>query len=263
MGAFATTVMGTQEALVKPTDSNAYTTELPKKPKTQLVCPAGALARLEPCQAFVSTAAGYRSVGHVWLAANHERPECVLQRPKVETQDSLEKLRQAVFAPTVTGLDSASQSPTNLTLVDKLPHPIRCLYDAATWNRLLGQRRFQRSNFGSFRNFREAFAAMGQHPAGLDSLPPCWWQALVALTARFVKTQPLTLLGLHQQDGCLIVLLGSPGGKSDDCLRWITQLERSIYPVRTRPLKWRDLQFLTDPNGEGTPFFEPHDDEGW
>jgi hypothetical protein len=41
--------------------------------------------------------------------------------------------------------------------------------------------------------FRQALAQDRHHPAGLESLPPCWWSTLVKLTLGFAQQHPISL----------------------------------------------------------------------
>jgi len=66
------------------------------------------------------------------------------------------------------------------------------------------------------------------------------------LTLVFAKHHSMKLLGLHQVDGCLEVMISEMSGPSEVYLAWIAQIQGSVYPVRTRPLKRRDVRIVED-----------------
>ena len=188
---------------------------------------------------------GYRSLKPLWLAANHER--AFKQKGHVAataTKNQLEKLRA------FTGARKTAKQKKDIEATDAFGFTTMSptlFYDLACWNRLLAQKRFQSTPYPSFGGFREAFEAMGHQPMGLDTLPPAWWHALVRLTAAFSQKHSFTLLGLTQEDGCIEALLTGKGSPPAIYEGWVASLERALYPIRTRPLKKRDLRFLETP----------------
>jgi hypothetical protein len=245
----ATAVMGTREVEPAEWEDRGSLLIEPRPPtRVELVCPPGSLAQLEPCQAYVSIAGGGRRPGLLWLGANHESAPLRPKAPETSSPDeALRSLRSEVLSPT---LPVAASSPP---LADSSESPLRLEasslelhYDVATWYRLLGHRRFQRSPYFSFEALRRAFATLGQTPQGLETLPPCWWSALVRMTADFSRKHPLILLGLRQAEGCLVVTLSGTVGPTEIYLDWIERLEHSLYPIRTRRLKTRDLPLAAE-----------------
>jgi len=85
---------------------------------------------------------------------------------------------------------------------------------------------------------------MGLAPRGLESLPTCWWAALLKLTLEFATKHPFNLVQLSQRDGCLVLLMTDARAPREICLRWMSQLEQSLYPIRSRRLKERDQALL-------------------
>jgi hypothetical protein len=241
-GALATAIMGTRE--VQPKDweeRGALVIDGSTPPRSELICPAGALARLEPCQAYVSIAGSDRRPGLLWLGANHESAPLRPAPPETSSpDDALRSLRTTVFPPVVPEPAAVPPSSEVSAFASDTSSP-RLHYDEATWRRLLLHRRFQRSPYSCFDAFRRAFANLGHAPQGLETLPPCWWSALVRLTAAFSREYPLTLLGLGQTEGCVYVTLSGTAGPTEVYLDWIETLEKSLYPVRTRRLKVRDI----------------------
>ncbi len=102
-GALATAIMGTRE--VQPKDweeRGALVIDGSTPPRSELICPAGALARLEPCQAYVSIAGSDRRPGLLWLGANHESAPLRPAPPETSSpDDALRSLRTTVFPPVV------------------------------------------------------------------------------------------------------------------------------------------------------------------
>jgi hypothetical protein len=241
-GALATAIMGSREVYPKDwEDRGVLVIDGSTPPPSELVCPTGALARLEPCQAYVSVAGSERSPGLLWLGANHESAPLRPARPETSSpDDALRSLRTTVFPPVVPQKAPVPPSPGESPFTTGASSP-RLHYDEATWRRLLVHRRFQRSPYPSFRAFCQAFANLGQTPQGLETLPPCWWGAVVRLTAAFFPKHPMKLLGLGQTEGCIYVTLSGTVGPTEVYLDWIETVEKSLYPIRTRRLKVRDL----------------------
>jgi len=102
----------------------------------ELVCPPGALARLEPYQAFVSTPS-FCSPNSLWLAGQHDKvpPKSVLRRKSngVERKDTDEHSLHKSGA----GGHSGS----------------RLFYDTAEWERVRNQPRFLVTPVGTFQEF--------------------------------------------------------------------------------------------------------------
>lgn len=250
-GALATDIMGTREVRRKDWEERGalLVGESPFPPSEQ-VCPAGALARLEPCQAYVSIAGSERRPELLWLGANHESAPLRPAPPETSSpDDALQSLRATVFPPTVPEPAAVPPSPRESPFTTGASSP-RLHYDEATWRRLLLHRRFQRSPYPSFRAFCQAFANLGQTPQGLETLPPCWWGAVVRLTAAFFPKNPMKLLGLGQTEGCVYVTLSGTVGPTEVYLDWIETVEKSLYPIRTRRLKVRDLPLAEEMSEE-------------
>jgi hypothetical protein len=119
------------------------------------------------------------------------------------------------------------------------------IYGLTAWRRLLEERRFTTTGYASFDAFRQALAALGQRPGGLASLPICWWQAIVSLVATFNAEYPMKLLELHQTEGRLLITLSADAAPPETYYAWVEAMERSLYPIRTRPLKRRDHRLLS------------------
>ncbi len=251
---FANAVMGTRTVYVGAVeDRGDLLFQRPYIRTFEPVCPPGALAALEPGQAYVALSTGFRSHGAIWFAGNHEAgdPNPVSIPPHGQT-DPWQKLREEALFP-----EARSSDKEDLPLEEIGPPQLPLHYDLYNWNRLLQNRRFQRTSFPSFHAFRQAFLDWGQDPTGLESLPPCWWEAVAGMSARFGHRHPMKLLGLHQEEGCLKVLFFGTAASPATYLSWITRLHHSIYPVRTRPIKRRDLRWLVaDP---AAVLIEPYD----
>ena len=242
-GELATIVMGSRDIPVRSSEqSGTLLMEQPAAVSKELVCPPGALAQLEPGQAYVATASGFRSDGRIWLAGNHEEGTRALQRDTPAPIDALGRLRRLVL-PTGQAPSPPVSSSGVLPAEWPFPNP-RYYYDTAEWHRLIQAPRFLRAPYPSLQAFRGAFNKWGQDPSGLDTLPICWWEAVLAMTLRFVQLHPMKLIGLHQQDGCLCVLLSEITDPPFIYLTWTEQVQNSVYPARTRPLKRRDQHFL-------------------
>jgi len=184
----------------------------------------------------------------LWLAGQHEpaRSKKAASRMMASKVDPLQCLREATSprlkAVPIPPLPSFQQEiAAELERFAPKP-PIYYGYEA--WSRLLGERRFQKTTFARFRDFRQTLANFGLLPAGLDTLPICWWGAIAKLTLAFAHQHPMKLLGLHQVDGCLEVMISEMASSSEMYLAWIAQLKGSVYPIRHRPLKRRDVRIL-------------------
>jgi hypothetical protein len=237
--AFATAVMGMR----RPPDSTAVETGnlllgVPPAAISEFVCPPGALAGLEPCEAYVSTSSGYRSAGAIWLGANHEMPDKREESPgsPVPATHALSALRAALLAqssPLPAARDSRLHDSSRAA-------PSAC-YELSAWRRLLEEARFQRTKYASFEAFRQA---LGHDPDGLASLPICWWEAIVKLVTGFTAKYPLKFLELRQQQGHLLIAVIGDSAPPETYMEWIETLQRSLYPIRTRPLKRKDCRLL-------------------
>ena len=73
---------------------------------------------------------------------------------------------------------------------------------------------------------------------------PTMENPLIKLTVSFCHEHPMKLIGLHQVEGCLTVALSGTSAPSETYFDWIISLEKSLYPIRTRKLKKRDLWAL-------------------
>lgn len=248
--AFATLIMGTREKTTSSEEESGDTMvgSTPTKSR-EPVCPPGALASLEPFQAYVSLSTGYRSPGMVWLGPNHETPGVFLTRNPTAAPDPLAKLRDSVFPP------PQEKSPSSVTKdsVVRAEWPYShspFYYDESTWYRLLNERRFQRTPYPTFRAFRQALANWGHRPEGLESLPICWWEAVITMTISFGQQHPMKLLALVERKGCLEVMISDLTDPAPLYLEWIARLQCSIYPTRTRPLKRRDQRIIAQGVGD-------------
>ena len=246
--AFATALMGLRSVTRHSTDEQGnLLLYLPPVRMLEPVCPPGALAALEPGQAHVSLATGFRSTEVLWLAGNHEAVDrdLVHAAPK-PAADPWQKLREQALTPAPAPAEEDGSAAAPLSIEDyslegdiPLLEPAFC-YDLQTWQQIVAQPRFQRSCFSLLNEFRRAFADLDQNPSGLETLPACWWEALIAMTGKFVPQHRVRILDLRQEDGCLIAMLAGTAGASSIYLRWIAQLQASLYPSRHRPLKDRD-----------------------
>ena len=250
-GALATSMMGTQGGKLASEDAIGDLVVAPTKPQPrEWVCPPGALTQLQPCQAYVALSNGFRSPGMLWLAGQHEPPRSkkAASRRTASKVDSLQSLREAT-SPNLKAVPAPplpSFQPEIAAEQERFAPEQPLYYGYEAWSRLLGERRFQKTTFARFRDFRQTFANHGLLPAGLDTIPICWWGAVAKLTLAFAHKHPMKLLGLHQVDGCFQIMISDTSGPLDIYLAWIAQLQGSVYPVRTRPLKRRDVRILGD-----------------
>jgi hypothetical protein len=246
-GAFATQVMGTREKVKRSDDDEGnLVVGSPVTRSLEYVCPPGALASLEPAQAYVSTASGYRSEGMIWLAANHESCPVAPAKANLSTDvDPLQKIRDSVL-PKPKAAPALSTSAGGVHQSGLVPVTAAHYYDLPAWQRLIQEPRFKRARFSSFAAFRQALANFGHQPTGLDSLPICWWASIVKLVIQFGQQHRMKLLALHQIDGCLEVMLSGTDAPADEYFDWIKTVQNSIYPIRTRPLKRRDHRLLVE-----------------
>jgi hypothetical protein len=245
-GAFATAVMGTRARETNLSEEKGYLlVGSPPNPTPEYNCPPGALACLEPCQGYVALSSGYRSPGMIWLGGLHESPGpgAATNPSAIPPDDPLQKLREATASKPQAVPELSSPSSGEPTFKG-FPPEMPLHYGVRAWTILLGQYRFQRTMYSSFRSFRMTLANFGHHPAGLDSLPICWWDAVAKLTLSFARQHPMKLIGLHQVNGCLAVTLSDTTAPAETYFAWIARLQKSLYPIRTRPLKPRDEHIL-------------------
>ena len=250
-GAFATATMGTRRVVARAVEEHGdLQIEQPPRLTMEWVCPPGALARLEPCRTYIALADGYRSDGPVWCAGNYDQPTSVLPRQKKADEkspvDSLKALREIITQESVTspGVSSASSDP-EVAYPSNPGDESDMKYSLPMWERLLKEKRFQRTGFSSFDNFYQAIAKHGHRPDGLERLPICWWDAVARLTDQLKTVPGHHITGMMEVLGDVFVSFA--GSTLPDHLRdWVERLRLSLYPIRTRKLKMRDAKLVID-----------------
>jgi hypothetical protein len=259
--AFATALLGTRSIIFQPgVEQGDLLLHLPPVRVVEPVCPPGALTALEPGQAYVSLATGFRSPAALWLAGNHEAGDRIpLQAAAHDQCDRWRKLREQALAPAAPPIGNEGDVSEMPLEIDDGPEDdddflleSTVYYDVETWQKITAQPRFQHSSFSSPDEFRKALATLDQTPTGLETLPPCWWDALVSMTRKFGLRHSVRILDLRQEDGCLIAMLAGTAGASSLYLGWIARLQRSLYPSRHRRLKSRDYR-LAFPKAPDVP----------
>jgi hypothetical protein len=66
----------------------------------------------------------------------------------------------------------------------------------------------------------------------------------IKLVTTFTAEYPLKLLELRQQQGHLLIAFIGDAVPPETYMDWIETLQRSLYPIRTRPLKRKDRRLL-------------------
>lgn len=246
-GAFATAIMGSRKVRVRGMEEHGDI-QIEHSPQlvTEWVCPPGALAQLEPCRAYVALADGFRSRGPIWCAGNYDLPSSVVPDRKKANEkspmDTLGNIREAIQQP---GVVPPGKSEPEYCFPSELGDPTAMKYSYRAWERLIQEKRFQRTRWTSFHQFQEAVAKNGHCPEGLEHVPICWWDALVRLIADLNTGPEHCLSNLTSLEGEMaLIFVGAP--LSASILAWIERVRRSLYPVRTRPLKERDVRLVID-----------------
>jgi hypothetical protein len=193
------------------------------------VCPAGALARLEPHQAYLALANGFRTLESVWLAPLFFEP---IETKRIEDTDrDLMILRHADH---VNVLLSATEPK------DKCSHLL--------WQILANRsRRMRASEMMSLHKFEMAMKAQKHLVARkqLETIPACWRIACCRLSA--LLPAHFRIVELSNEDGRLHIQFIAwetvridPAAFKEIEQRW----RRSIYPSRDRRPTNKDIVWL-------------------
>ena len=195
------------------------------------VCPPGALALLEPHQAYVSLVSGLKTKEPVWFAPLYLPDPERAETPSVDLDLAAIRMAEARLnrqASTV-GVE-------------------RTFYSLKLWEIFVNTapRQVKAMQTMTLREFRAALTSLGRNPEGLETIPPVWRWALFKLTSQLRPS--IKLCKLSASDGKLEVSFASfvTGTTVEDLLKLETCWQRSVYPSLLRPLHRRDLTWLED-----------------
>jgi len=193
------------------------------------VCPEGALARLEPHQAFIALANGYRTLDPVWLAPLFFTPAPETDAPVVDRDLALLRTVERKSDPEASEVRLPEICSLQLFHV-LLAHP----------------RRNRPSSVVSLKDFLSGLHKRNHvvGPTEAETIPPCWRKAILEMASKLPKYWKI--IGIGCEDGCLEVdfLVENFFGGIDELENRTRQWQRSVYPSRNRPPNRSDLAWL-------------------
>jgi hypothetical protein len=194
------------------------------------VCPPGALALLEPHQAYVSLVSGLKTREPVWFAPLYLPDPERSEAPAIDVDLAAIRMAEARLHRGASILTERTFYSLKLweIFVNTAPRQVKAMHTM------------------TLREFRAALTSLGRNPDGIETIPPVWRWALFKLTSQLRPSIRLSKLSAH--DGKLEVSFASfvTGTNLEDLMKLEARWQRSVYPSLLRPFHLRDLKWLED-----------------